>query len=388
MNLYIHSKLVFNFKIYRKYLSMKMKFLKLKSMSTALILSCSSGVSADIVIDFSDVQCFGAAPDLVQVNNIRVDTVITNPFSGDVNILSNYYDVPFVFDLATLSLVSDLTRAVIDNDNRNCANLKVIVQNAVTGETLSDVLVSINDIVMITNSTGEADFTDLPSGGLVEITATSVDYTELSRSVELICGDNDTIALNMNPKLVENGGISADEIRIVASWGEYPRDLDAHLTGPAVGLAESSINEADRFHIFWSHRSHEEIALLDTDDVSSFGPETITILPPSGSTQLVSGTYRYSIYQYSSSGLIDNTAQITLYIGNNPARTFIPELSQYQGMEERSGNVWTVFELVVNEVGTVTVNVINNISFQTGYSSGVRDSSNVSSEPFNIFYGE
>ena len=365
-----------------------MNFLKLKSMSTALILSCSSGVSADIVIDFSDVQCFGAAPDLVQVNNIRVDTVITNPFSGDVNILSNYYDVPFVFDLATLSLVSDLTRAVIDNDNRNCANLKVIVQNAVTGETLSDVLVSINDIVMITNSTGEADFTDLPSGGLVEITATSVDYTELSRSVELICGDNDTIALNMNPKLVENGGISADEIRIVASWGEYPRDLDAHLTGPAVGMAESSTNEADRFHIYFSRRTYEEIALLDVDDISSYGPETITISPPTEGTQLVSGTYRYSIYQYTNQGLIDDAALITLYIGNQPARTFVPQFSQYDGMTESAGNVWTVFELLVNEAGAVTVNLINDISFLNISSALVRNDSNISSEPGNIFYGK
>ena len=66
------------------------------------------------------------------------------------------------------------------------------------------------------------------------------------------------------------------ETRLVLTWGEKPRDLDSHLTGPTLN---------GRFHIYYGDRTHvcdnegDQItcAELDVDCTNSWGPETITI---------------------------------------------------------------------------------------------------------------
>ena len=70
-----------------------------------------------------------------------------------------------------------------------------------------------------------------------------------------------------------------NQIRVVLTWGANPSDLDAHLTGPTA--------DASRFHVFYPPSSRgsggaSPFAVLDVDDTSSFGPETITIAEPTG----------------------------------------------------------------------------------------------------------
>jgi hypothetical protein len=135
--------------------------------------------------------------------------------------------------------------------------------------------------------------------------------------------------------------------RIVLTWGLSPSDLDSHLTGPAVG--------GGRFHVYYGDDVYESgsttYVALDVDDVTSYGPETISIY------EQLAGTYRYSVHDFSnrnstsSSALANSGAQVRVFRGANLVATF--------NVPAGAGTLWTVFELS----GTAIV-PINTMSYQ------------------------
>ena len=360
----------------------------MKSMCVALPVAMMGSVQAEMVIDFSNAECFPTGRDTVQINDIRVDTEVINPFNGETDIFSVNYDVPFKLDMGRLVLVPYLEGAVSDNDNRNCAALTVVVNNAVTGEPISGVPVNIGaGNIMYTGASGMVNFDGL-SDGMVEVTANGQGFNNMDRAVSLSCGANNSMAFNLNPTEGENA-LNANEVRIVLSWGEHPADLDAHLTGPFPGQNASSSNEEDRFHIYWYFPEDSDIAWLDVDDVDSYGPETVTIFPAQGESQSREGVYRYTVYQYEGMGIIDDAVTVELYIGNNPVRTFKPPVDNHGVMiSNTEGNTWTVLELRVNNSGAVSVHPVNTLSFSEEMSSSVRSAKNGSAEPVSILYGK
>ena len=151
----------------------------------------------------------------------------------------------------------------------------------------------------------------------------------------------------------QNGSVTplvdGREVRIVLTWGENPRDLDSHLTGPIDG-------SSSRFHVAYYSRgssTSSPFALLDHDDVTSYGPETITIY------QQFDGTYRYSVHLFSGSGSLTTTsgAHVAVYRGNDLWWDFdVPSTG--------TGRVWTVFEMngtEIREIGTIgnTITSVN-----------------------------
>lgn len=148
----------------------------------------------------------------------------------------------------------------------------------------------------------------------------------------------------------QNVSLSPDSpggtFRVVLTWGATPRDLDSHLTGPL---------GSGRFHVYYANKgsaSGSPFAELDVDDVTSFGPETITI------TNLGLGTYRYSVHDFSNaasssgSALAASGAEVKLYEGSTlKAHYFVPNAP---------GTLWTVFEF---RNGVVTP--VNTMSFQS-----------------------
>ena len=61
-------------------------------------------------------------------------------------------------------------------------------------------------------------------------------------------------------------------LRLTLTWGENPRDLDSHLWTPSI--------EGSPYHVYFGSKGSENsrpYAQLDVDDVSSYGPENITI---------------------------------------------------------------------------------------------------------------
>jgi len=369
----------------------------MKSLCVALPATFMASTQAEMVIDFSNSECFPTGRDSVQINNIRVDTEILNPFSGESEMYSVGYDVPFRLDMARLVLVPYLEGAVSDNENRNCAALTVVVNNAVTGEPLVGVPVNVGGgNIVQTDESGRVSFSDL-SDGMLEVTANASGFNNMVKPVPLFCGEDNSIAFNLNPTEGENA-LNVNEVRVVLSWGQNPVDLDGHLTGPAPGMAANFVNEEGRFHMYWDldWATGGGVAWLDVDDVDSYGPETITISPPEGESQLRAGTYRYTVYQFEGLGIIDDSVTVELYIGNNPARTFKPPVNGREVMVTNivgdsigiEGNIWTVFELRVNEAGDVSVQTIDIFNYTDEGSYSVRNAQNGSVEPVNILYGK
>lgn len=134
----------------------------------------------------------------------------------------------------------------------------------------------------------------------------------------------------------------ANDIRIVLTWGPTPSDLDAHLTGPG-------------FHVYYSSRGSFDAAPfagLDVDDVSSFGPETVTI------TQL-NGVYRFSVHDFtdrnesSSTALAQSGAQVKVYTTQGLAQTF--------NVPNQGGNLWAVFTLS-GAIDNPTITALNEVT--------------------------
>lgn len=116
--------------------------------------------------------------------------------------------------------------------------------------------------------------------------------------------------------------------RIVLEWGENPRDLDSHLYTPTI--------EGSTYHVFYADKGAEDeppYAVLDVDDVSSFGPETITI------SRGFNGTYTYAVHKYAGEGpLSASSATVKLLLPDGQSR-------EWTVPESGSGRWWTVFRL-------------------------------------------
>lgn len=142
------------------------------------------------------------------------------------------------------------------------------------------------------------------------------------------------------PQLSLPKKVDFERIKIVLDWGEYPYDLDAHIVD-------------SNFHVYYGNMKKGKLE-LDIDDVSSFGPETITIKEPS-----VTDVYKYYVYNYSDGGnvtsnrLSNSEAQIKIYIDNDFKTSFkvTPNLE---------GITWHVFD-IVNGKDIVPHNVINSM---------------------------
>lgn len=82
--------------------------------------------------------------------------------------------------------------------------------------------------------------------------------------------------------LVGNPKLEQGNIRFVLTWGYLPKDLDSHLITPNKEMV-----------YFGNKNPYGAGANLDVDDVTSYGPETITI------TDLQEGEYIYLVHNYS-----------------------------------------------------------------------------------------
>ncbi|WP_175990121.1 carboxypeptidase regulatory-like domain-containing protein [Bacillus sp. Marseille-Q1617] len=145
-------------------------------------------------------------------------------------------------------------------------------------------------------------------------------------------------------QLLMSPALDEDEVRIVLEWGAEPSDLDSHLTGPASGGGE--------FHVFYGDKTYYEDGIvhaeLDIDDVTSYGPETVTI------RNLKNGVYHYYIHDYSnrsnpaSSAMSNSSAKVKVYTENGYREFDIPV--------NQAGIQWNVFTIedgAINPVNTI-----------------------------------
>jgi len=339
--------------------------MKLRSYTGIALVTLSSlafaaETSSSFDLDFSGSQCFGVSPHRIQVNQIRLDTIVSNPLLPRPQVVSISFDVPFEFDFNTLHFVPVLDGMVVDDptNSQTCA-LDVTVKDAVTGLAVPNASVLLGGASQVADSTGVARFSAV-SPGVVNVSTSSDGYTPGTDSLTVSCPDTNAMTVALNPSTMR-----PDQVRIVLTWGETPYDLDAHLTGPQSG--------AERFHVYWDQRG-DEAANLDVDDIDSHGPETVTISPAAGSGQLRAGLYRYSVYDYQSinpsSANIGTDTTVKLYVGNQPARTFRPS-GNASVLGGNHGDLWTVFELMVADDGSVSVLPIDSYTPASGSANAV-----------------
>ena len=131
-------------------------------------------------------------------------------------------------------------------------------------------------------------------------------------------------------------------VTIKLTWGAAPSDLDSHLWTPAGD------------HVYYGNDGFLNTApwaALDVDDVSSYGPEVITI------TRLMVGTYRYSVNNYSGQGsafISASGARVELNIPGRSVELFAPPSG-----DTSTTNWWNLFEFDVDASCSLTLRRVN-----------------------------
>ena len=151
-----------------------------------------------------------------------------------------------------------------------------------------------------------------------------------------VCGNLTNQDASMSEEL------SSGNMRIVLSWptGSTARDLDTHLHIPD--------NASGQYHIYFSKKvfyyatnssscsgcDSSDNATLDRDKGTAPGTETITI------TQVRSGTYSYSVHDFTNRGTSSSTklaqsgASVNVYYNNTTTTYNVPN---------SAGTLWRAF---------------------------------------------
>ena len=199
-------------------------------------------------------------------------------------------------------------------------NVSGKIISVTTGDNVSNVTVIFhagknnkNGSVVETVTSANGDYSvELESGDYtVEVTAEGYnsEFFDLYVSDSADAGEQN---FSISPKLASN------EIRFVLEWGEIPVDLDSHLDGVCKTERDRnvSINYRNKSAVF----GDKKVAELDVDDVSSFGPETITLYN-------TNGTYEYKVHRFSNDGdLASSGATVKIYTSSsdNPIVVTVP----------------------------------------------------------------
>jgi len=240
----------------------------------------------------------------------------------------------------------------INNDYSGPGSIAGEIKDAFDGTPVQGVLIELRaGLGNTTGSVVSTTTTNAAGGYLLEdvetgnytATISKEGYATNSFSVVSLGGQTTPNQNAVITQILEEG-----QTRIVLSWGSSPSDLDSHLTGP--------LASGDRFHVYWSNkRPTGANANLDVDDVTRFGPETITI------ESQRDGVYRYSVHDYSnrratsSSALASSAARVIVYQGNGIVADY--------SVPNQPGTLWTVFEMSGQEITP-----INSMSYESSSS--------------------
>lgn len=243
------------------------------------------------------------SPQESQSYDIEVDLILYPvtqdfyPFETD----PQYIDLIFSDDWLTLhssqGTLSDFYQLADTSDLDG--GILIYLADGVTDSTESNVQTAVVAMNLISNYN---EFASL-MGWIFNITGTdslTFDYVSY--------GDTILPVLYINGITINRGDFWA---QFTLTWGENPRDIDSHLWTPEI--------ESSSYHIYYMTRGDTNSAPyadLDYDDVSSYGPEHITI------HQAFPGTYIYAVYHYAGTGTIASSeAQVHIFEPDGDVRT-------------------------------------------------------------------
>ncbi len=177
------------------------------------------------------------------------------------------------------------------------------------------------------DSNGDYAVNDLTSGTYT-FTWSKPGYITDSANVVVIGNETVTKDLSISPVL------SVGTMRITLRWGENPADLDSHLVKTKDG--------EEVYHIYYSNMYAENDS-LDTDDTTSYGPETVTIDSVDPTAK-----YTYYVHHYSGSGSIATSGATVTVQTDSGSQTFYPP--------NEDGIYWKVFDIINGEIVPCTSN--------------------------------
>lgn len=208
--------------------------------------------------------------------------------------------------------ISDATNA------RGVGSIKLVVRKGINNIYTEPVQ------TLETNGQGEYAIQGLEAGNycLEIIPSSDASYITTYFNVKILGGC--TIG---NQNGVVSPAVGADQLRVVLTWGQTPRDLDSHMECSMSGAEGHVYYASDRFYY-----NGRLLCYLDVDDTSSYGPETITLRDD------ITGSYKYYVYNYSGEDCLEGCgAVVRVYTGGtaHPAYTF--------HVPYGTGRYWTVF---------------------------------------------
>ena len=176
-----------------------------------------------------------------------------------------------------------------------------------------------------TNQEGKITFPKIPDGNYTLVfSKEGFITTDVDFQVQL--GNVVHNWFNVSP------GISASSYRIVLEWGEKPADLDLHF---------EKTGGSGTYHISYLEmkRADDGNAILDRDDTTGYGPETITIGRIEPNAMYTCWVHDYTNRNDTNSNqLAQNGAIVRIYSNNRLLNTFsIPAGAK--------GTRWNVFKI-------------------------------------------
>ena len=242
---------------------------------------------------------------------------------------------------------------LIDNSQSGLGNAGGKVSNALDGRGLNGVTIKLRsnwnnmsgsylDFQTQTNASGRYTIEGIPVGYYTVEASLDGFVTGYTNIIVLSSAQRDNFDFTITPVLSNN------VIRIVLTWGNTPSDLDSHLIGRTPSDGSFNVYYHNRVYRY----SGKEMANLDVDDVTGYGPETITIL------ENVYGRYTYAVHNYTnrrstnSKALSFSGAVVRVFIGND-------QVAEYHVPTDQVGTYWNVFDITADGQ-IIPINTISN----------------------------
>lgn len=295
------------------------------------------------------VKVFKGSELAAEVKTAEDGSYKANLSPGDYKVEVSYPN--YITDTSRITIEStdtttyDAKLELVGDEYGGIGTVKGQISNAVNGRGIEEVILEIRKGK--NNTTGEIFGTaTTDSSGNYEVDLPGGNYTILLQKEGYITTHANIIAIGDETKSNQNATLSPDgvvdeNLRIVLTWGKDPSDLDSHITGPKA--------DGGRFHVYYVNKDYQDEANdvnLDRDDVTSYGPETVTVI-----NRIQEGTYTYAVHNYTGRYLTEDN-QLELANSNAKVEIYRADtlLATYNVPLEQAGNSWRVFEIRNGEI--------------------------------------
>jgi hypothetical protein len=211
------------------------------------------------------------------------------------------------------------------------------ILNAITSAPIVGATVAVGARATTTNSFGVYTLPSVPAGAQT-LTTSAPGFTIRTDPVTVPANASKTFS----PALVPLS--AANDITIVLTWGLYPQDLDAHLSGP-------DVVHGGRFEVAFFDMNPVPYASLTTDVTFGYGPETDSVTTYTGGA-FVPGDYHFWAENYNMEvGYDASDALATVYHGGS-------QIAQFAALDAtgvQTAVVWYAFGFTLTATGQITI---------------------------------